>query len=208
MRPAEVNQQRPTAVRLRKQQDTGQVGTCSPRKAEQFLEGGTEESQRVASMSFTHISPPNTTLKRKSHPNIQMRKPRFKCFRVWPSSTSRCTTNKGKARILHWSRPRSSELNSMGWCWKTHMSESIDTVQDELQRVPKTLLTWSESSVTRSPNLVIPSSFRSFRWGQRARQKALAMCSVSRLWSAGSLRQLCWSSLSRKNTCSPNKRDF
>ena len=70
------------------------------------------------------------------------------------------------------------------------------------------ILTWSESSVTRSPSFVIPSSFRSFRWGHRARQKALATCSVSRLWSAGSLRQLCWSSFSRKNTCSPNKRDF
>lgn len=61
-------------------------------------------------------------------------------------------------------------------------------------------LTWSESSVTRSPSLVIPSSFSSFRCGQSAKQKAFATFSVSLLWSAGSLRPLCCSSFSRKNT--------
>lgn len=82
------------------------------------------------------------------------------------------------------------------------------TIQGQLQKLPKMFLTWSESSVTRSPSFVIPSSFRSFRWGQRARQNALATCSVSLLWSAGSLRQLCWSSFSRKNTYPQTKEAF
>lgn len=82
------------------------------------------------------------------------------------------------------------------------------TTRGQLQKLPKMFLTWSESSVTRSPSFVIPSSFRSFRWGQRARQNALATCSVSLLWSAGSLRQLCWSSFSRKNTYPQTKEAF
>lgn len=67
-----------------------------------------------------------------------------------------------------------------------------------LRRAPG--LTWSESRVTRSPSLAMPSSFSSLRCGHRAMQKALATFSVSRLWSAGSLRPMDWSSLWRKNT--------
>lgn len=62
------------------------------------------------------------------------------------------------------------------------------------------VLTWSESRVTLSPSLAMPSSFSSFRCGHRAIQNALATFSVRRLWSAGSLRTLVWSSLWRKNT--------
>lgn len=146
---------------------------------------------------FTHISP-NPRKKTKSLEHIQVRKPRFKWFRVWSNSTSRCISKGGKARKLHRVRPKVQRRTLSG------LTQENSHVRK--YRLPKNLLTWSESSVTRSPSLVIPSSFRSFRWGQRARQKALAMCSVSRLWSAGSLRQLCWSSFSRKNTCSPNER--
>lgn len=68
--------------------------------------------------------------------------------------------------------------------------------------------TWSESSVTLSPSLAMPSSFSSFRCGQSAMQKALATFSVRRLWSAGSLRPLGWSSLWRKNTCRKHEDGF
>lgn len=62
------------------------------------------------------------------------------------------------------------------------------------------LTSW-ESNVTRSPSLAIPSSLSSLRCGHRAKQKARAIRSVSRLCSAESLASpLGWSPLCRKNT--------
>lgn len=190
----------------------GQLRTCSLKEAEWFPKGGAGESQRLALMSFTpEVAGPHTH------------------FLAHTKKKSPCKNSGEEAREFQWFResdqaahpavlPTEGRLNTISgqaqgpetytlWVAAGKLTcQRTDTAQGPLQRLR--LFTWSESSVTRSPSLVIPSSFRSFRWGHRARQKALATCSVSRLWSAGSLRQLCWSSFSRKNTWSPNKREF
>lgn len=197
----DASRQRPAGVRLRKQ-DTGQPGPAlcegqadSWRAGLRSLKGSTHVIRKGGRSLHTLL----LTLERKPSPcNI---------FR-WGSQGSNDSGSDqtahqgvfpqvGRPENYFGSGPRSREGNSGLTPENSHVRK---------HRLLKSLLTWSESSVTRSPSLVIPSSFRSFRWGQRARQKALAMCSVSRLWSAGSLRQLCWSSFSRKNTCSPNER--
>lgn len=116
-----------------------------------------------------HTSPPYPTLTVESLKDSEVRKPRLKWFSQSHQEVHLHT-------LLTEGRP-SSFLDGR----ETHMSKNTDTAQAQLPRLLKTLLTWSESSVTRSPSLVIPSSFKSLRWGQRARQKALATCSVNRL---------------------------